>query len=49
MCGIVIGEYAMVAAGSVVTKDVSPYTLVMANPARQVAIIDKAGNIVRRT
>jgi len=48
VCGIVIGEYAMVAAGSVVTKDVPPYALVMANPARQVAIIDKDGNIVKR-
>jgi acetyltransferase-like isoleucine patch superfamily enzyme len=49
VCGIVIGEYAMVAAGSVVTKNVAPYTLVMANPARQVALIDKAGNVVTRT
>lgn len=46
VCGITIGEYAMVAAGSVVTKDVEPYTLVMGNPARAVAKIDKAGNRV---
>lgn len=46
VCGITIGEYAMVAAGSVVTKDVPPYTLVMGNPARAVAQIDKAGNRV---
>lgn len=46
VCGITIGEYAMVAAGSVVTKDVEPYTLVMGNPARPVAKIDKAGNRV---
>lgn len=44
VCGINIGEYAMVAAGSVVTKDVAPYTLVMGNPARPVARVDKAGN-----
>lgn len=44
VCGITIGEYAMVAAGSVVTKDVPPFTLVMGNPARAVARIDKAGN-----
>jgi acetyltransferase-like isoleucine patch superfamily enzyme len=44
ICGIVIGEYAMVAAGSVVTKDVPPYSLVVGNPARVVAKIDKAGN-----
>jgi UDP-2-acetamido-3-amino-2,3-dideoxy-glucuronate N-acetyltransferase len=44
ICGITIGEYAMVAAGSVVTRDVPPYTLVMGNPARPVSKIDKAGN-----
>jgi UDP-2-acetamido-3-amino-2,3-dideoxy-glucuronate N-acetyltransferase len=44
ICGIVIGEYSMVAAGSVVTKDVPPYTLVAGNPARVVAKVDKAGN-----
>jgi acetyltransferase-like isoleucine patch superfamily enzyme len=44
ICGIVIGEYAIVAAGSVVTKDVPPYSLVVGNPARVVAKIDKAGN-----
>lgn len=46
ICGITVGEYAMVAAGSVVTKDVPPFTLVMGNPARAVAKIDKAGNRV---
>lgn len=44
VCGITVGEYAMVAAGSVVTKDVPPYTLVLGNPARAVARIDKEGN-----
>ena len=44
ICGIVIGEYSMVAAGAVVTKDVPPYTLVAGNPARVVAKVDKAGN-----
>lgn len=44
ICGITIGEYAMVAAGSVVTRDVEPYTLVMGSPACPVARIDKAGN-----
>ena len=44
ICGVVIGEYAMVAAGAVVTKDIPPYTLVAGNPARVVANIDKLGN-----
>lgn len=47
VCGVTIGEYAMVAAGSVVTRDVLPYTLVMGNPARPYAKIDKAGNKVK--
>jgi len=46
ICGIEIGEYAMVAAGAVVTKDVPPYTLVLGNPARQVGEVDKMGNRV---
>lgn len=44
VCGVTIGEYAMVAAGSVVTKDVAPYTLVKGNPARYAYHIDKDGN-----
>lgn len=34
LCGITIGEYALVGAGSVVTKDVPPRTVVAGNPAR---------------
>lgn len=34
VCGITIGEFALVGAGSVVTKDVAPHTLVFGNPAR---------------
>jgi acetyltransferase-like isoleucine patch superfamily enzyme len=44
ICGVTIGEYAMVAAGSVVTKNVPPFTLVMGNPARAIGKIDKMGN-----
>jgi len=44
VCGVTIGEYAMVAAGSVVTKDVEPYSLVMGNPARHYCYVDKLGN-----
>lgn len=32
--GITIGQYAMVGAGAVVTKDVPPYAIVVGNPAR---------------
>jgi UDP-2-acetamido-3-amino-2,3-dideoxy-glucuronate N-acetyltransferase len=34
---VTIGKYAIVAAGSVVTKDVSPYTVVAGNPAREIS------------
>ena len=47
VCGVTLGEYCMVAAGSVVTKDVEPYSLVMGNPAKHYAYIDKMGNIVK--
>ncbi|MCW5875070.1 MAG: N-acetyltransferase [Anaerolineales bacterium] len=33
-CGVVIGRWALVGAGSVVTKDVPDYALVYGNPAR---------------
>jgi UDP-2-acetamido-3-amino-2,3-dideoxy-glucuronate N-acetyltransferase len=35
VCGIYVGEYAFIGAGSVVTKDVPPYAVVFGNPARQ--------------
>lgn len=43
VCGHTLGEYCMVGAGSVVTKDVPPYTLVVGNPARPIGKICKCG------
>jgi UDP-2-acetamido-3-amino-2,3-dideoxy-glucuronate N-acetyltransferase len=43
VCGIVIGKYAMIAAGSVVTKNVKEFTLVAGNPAVEIAKINKKG------
>ena len=40
MCGVTIGEKAMVGAGSVVTKDVPANTLVIGNPAKDVGKVD---------
>jgi len=44
LCGITIGEYAMIGAGCVVTKDVPPYALVVGNPGKQIGWVDKEGN-----
>lgn len=41
LCGVTIGENAMVGAGSVVTKDVPPGTIVAGNPARIMKKIDE--------
>ncbi len=44
ICGCTIGEYAMIGAGSVVTKNVPPYALVMGNPAIQAGWISEYGH-----
>jgi UDP-2-acetamido-3-amino-2,3-dideoxy-glucuronate N-acetyltransferase len=41
LCGVTIGENAVVGAGSVVTKDVPPYTIVVGNPARVLRRIEQ--------
>lgn len=45
VCGNMIGKYAMVAAGSVVTKAVPEYALVAGVPARVIGYVDEQGNI----
>ena len=49
LCGISIGEYAMIGAGAVVTKDVEPYALIVGNPGKQVGWVDKEGNKTDRS
>lgn len=44
VCGVVIGEYAMVAAGAVVTSDVPAYGLVAGCPARLIDYVDVVGD-----
>lgn len=44
ICGHTIGEYALIGAGAVVTKDVAPYALVLGNPARQTGWVSEYGH-----
>ncbi|MFO1257718.1 MAG: Gfo/Idh/MocA family oxidoreductase [Gammaproteobacteria bacterium] len=46
VCGHTIGQYSFIAAGSVVTKDVEPYTLVAGNPAKPIGWVNEAGERV---
>lgn len=43
VCGVTIGEYAMVGAGAVVNRDVPAYALVVGNPARQIGWVCRCG------
>jgi len=46
VCGVTIGEYAMIGSGAVVTKDVPAFALIVGNPGRVVGKVDKKGNRV---
>ncbi len=46
VCGVEIGEFSMIAAGSVVTKDVPPHALVMGVPGKISGWVDKSGNVL---
>ena len=43
VCGVTIGEYAFVAAGSVINRNVKPYALVAGVPARKIGWMSKGG------
>lgn len=43
VCGITIGEYAFVAAGAVVNRDVKPYALMAGVPAKQIGWMSRHG------
>jgi UDP-2-acetamido-3-amino-2,3-dideoxy-glucuronate N-acetyltransferase len=47
VCGVTIGEYALIGGGTVVNKDVKPYALMVGVPARQIGWVSKAGNTLK--
>lgn len=47
VCGNKIGEYSLIAAGAVVTKDVLPHALMAGVPARQIGWVSHAGEVLR--
>lgn len=47
VCGHTIGEYALIGAGAVVTKDVPPYALVVGNPSKQIGWVSEYGHRLR--
>lgn len=47
VCGHIIGEYAMVGAGAVVTKDVPDYALVVGNPAKTIGYVCWCGERIQ--
>ena len=47
VCGTTLGRYCFIAAGSVVTKDVPDYALMMGNPARQKGWMSRHGHILK--
>lgn len=44
LCGHTIGEYALIGAGAVITRDVKPFALVVGNPARQRGWVSEYGH-----
>ncbi len=47
VCGVTIGEYALIGSGAVVNRDVKPYALVAGVPARQIGWVSRAGNTLK--
>ncbi len=43
VCGVTLGEYCFIGAGSVVIRDVKPHAVMVGNPARQIGWMSHAG------
>jgi len=47
VCGVIIGEYALIGSGTVVNKDVKPFALMVGVPCRQIGWVSIAGNTLK--
>ena len=47
VCGVTIGEYALIGSSALINKDVKPYALMVGVPARQIGWVSKAGNTLK--
>ena len=47
VCGVTIGEYALIGSGAVVNKDVKPYALMVGVPAKQIGWVGISGNSLK--
>lgn len=48
ICGNTIGQYAMIGAGAVITKDVQPHALMVGIPAKQIGWVSHSGEILEQ-
>ncbi len=46
VCGNTVGEYSMIGAGAVITKDVKPHALMVGIPAKRIGWVSHAGEIL---
>lgn len=47
ICGVTIGEFALVGSGAVINKNVKPYALMVGVPAKQIGWVSKVGNTLK--
>ena len=47
VCGVTVGEYALIGSGTVVNKDVKAHALMVGVPARQIGWVSIAGNTLK--